>query len=125
MVMIFKNLNIKDEASKMRLNQYNDIEAGLSLGSQIVKHGWCGVFAKVLVFPDADITQDHVETEDDLLFGIEHDTIEKILGMYFLEIYQKGLSTNTFIRSIQTTLYIHMTVQLFLTVAELFRNTVQ
>jgi len=71
--------DIQDEASEMRLKQYNDIDTRLSLKSQILEHGWCRVFNKVLVLPGFD-SQVEGETFDDLPFGVEHDVIEKILG---------------------------------------------
>jgi len=71
--------DLEDEASKMRLQQFNDIETRLSLNSQIVDHGWCQVFNKVLILPGFE-SQVEGGSFEDLPYGVEHDVIEKILG---------------------------------------------
>ena len=63
----------------MRLDQFNDIETRLSLNSQIVDHGWCQVFNKVLILPGFE-SQVEGDSFEDLPNGVEHDVIEKILG---------------------------------------------
>ena len=41
-----------DEASMKRRSQYNEIDKKFSIQAQILEHGWCQVFSKILILPE-------------------------------------------------------------------------
>ena len=94
----------EDETSFKRKSQFNDIDEKFSLQSQIRVQGWCGVFSKTLVLPRNDrqakrcgdkkfydentsfclFRDDLLSTiSEDFPLRMEHDIIEKLLGLYF------------------------------------------
>jgi len=68
---------MNDEASVKRRSQYNDIDKKFSIEAQILAHGWCQVFSKILILPERD---DSTAVGEEVPLKIEHDIIEKLIG---------------------------------------------